>query len=173
MSVTAVSRIVFLVGMLGDEMRLLAIGSKSLFCLLDDELGNSSVGTCPTRILAGFRQFLQGIPTIEPAPFTFGEIVFPFHLRDANRIRALRVSGLAETIRNLARSPVSRQVCHTSGNRSCRNLPVVNSPWRKQSPAVNPHFSSGGVTIAQDFRPQRVLAPESVVVTTFEGACAR
>ena len=38
---------------------------------------------------------------------------------------------------------------------------------------LNPHFAPGGVTIAQDFRPQRVLATESVVVTTFEGACAR
>ena len=37
----------------------------------------------------------------------------------------------------------------------------------------NPHFSPGGVTIAQDFRRQRVLATESVVVPTFEGACAR
>ena len=36
-----------------------------------------------------------------------------------------------------------------------------------------PDSTPGGVTIAQDFRPQRVLATESVVVTTFEGACAR
>ena len=38
---------------------------------------------------------------------------------------------------------------------------------------VNPHFSPGGVTIAEDFRLQRVLATASVVVTTFVGACAR
>ena len=37
----------------------------------------------------------------------------------------------------------------------------------------SPHFSSGGAMIAQDFRLQRVLATESVVVTTFEGARAR
>ena len=39
--------------------------------------------------------------------------------------------------------------------------------------SANPHFSPGGAMIAQDFRPQRVLATESVAGTTFEGVCAR
>lgn len=80
MSVTAMSRIVFLVGVLGDEMRLLTAGSKPVFRLLRDEAANRTIGTRPVRLFDGSRQIQLGVRTIESTALALGEIVLLSHL---------------------------------------------------------------------------------------------
>ena len=47
------------------------------------------------------------------------------------------------------------------------------SPVRVMNGAPSPHFSPGAAMIAEDFRPVRVLATESIAVSMVEGARAR
>ncbi len=99
MSVTAMSDIMLMVCMFGDEMRLLTVCPESVPRLLRDESANRTIGTRPVGLFDGLRQIQLGIRTIESTALTLGEIIHLSHRTDSSSRRSFRLAGRAEMIR--------------------------------------------------------------------------
>ncbi len=99
MSVTAMSDIMFMVCMFGDEMRLLTVCPERVPRLLRNETANRIIGTGPVGLFDGLRQIQLGIRTIESTALTLGEIILLSHRTDSSSRRSFRLAGRAEMIR--------------------------------------------------------------------------
>ena len=84
MGIAAVGRTVFVVGLFGNETRLLAVRAEGLLRLLDDELSDPPIRTGPIRLLASGGEAQLRVAAEEPPALGRREIVFALHSPDSN-----------------------------------------------------------------------------------------